>query len=401
MEKWTWKHFSFKEADDCHYELSDGLVLKRSNDPERLFYQMNVMKCSDEVFDLLLGDDNPVITMDPPWKTSIIRSDAYNTESDQEMLDFFSKRVSKLFTPNSQEKEGFLFLWYLNNKRTFSLRCLYAAGYELIADETWNKTTNEGNDRAMSLYRGTAEHFFVGRKRFGNEVNDNDWKNVVLNDGANLYTSHSFSGAPFHSNLHSSKPLEFYTDFLPTFLKIYASSLKFHSSFKKCRKLDLFTREIQPGFLSAGLQFHGVRMNFEKSCCIKCFQKVSCEEKWAAGCQKCKRVWHVDCIVKGSSKLGKCFYCIFQTPPQILVHINKEEEMIEDRPLKKSKANKKITTSKKQKQERVRVRGDGKTWWTGSVVSNGKKSKVMVKWDHPNEKGPIQELVDKDCIEWV
>lgn len=399
-KKWTWKLFvdHQKNLEDAKFEIGDGITLKRSDDPERLFYQMNVMSCSDDVFSFLLNDPFPVICMDPPWKTGIIRSDAYNTEDDQKMLDFFSNRVSKLFTPSEKEKEGFLFLWYLNNKRSFSLRCLYAAGYEIIADETWNKTTNDGNDRLMSLYRGTAEHFFVGRKKLNHHVNPNDWKKVVLNDDVNMYASHSFSGAPFSSMMHSSKPLEFYTDFVPTFLKIYASHLVYHESFKKCRKLDLFTREIQPGYLSAGLQFHGVRMRFQKACCEICHKRTS-SDQWV-GCQHCVRVWHVKCVRKETfSTEPNCHNCHVISQPKILVRLEKidqqekaSKERESSRPLKKLKS----------KLKRVRVRGTGKKWWTGvALPTTMKVSQVLVQWDKPNKKGPFQEMVDINCIQWV
>lgn len=158
----VWKEMKHVDAkyDDPFYELEDGLILNRTNG-NLGFLQMNLLSCSDQEFKHLLANrsDHDLVCADPPWTTNTIKYDSYNLEKDQNILWFFQKRVKQLFTPTQTRKEGFIFLWYLNHKRAFSLRCLYEAGYELIADDSWNKTNMNGEDRVMSRMRGNKHVF--------------------------------------------------------------------------------------------------------------------------------------------------------------------------------------------------------------------------------------------------
>jgi N6-adenosine-specific RNA methylase IME4 len=443
--KWKWKHAIIPYANG-NDEIPDGMVVKRCNEEERTFYQMNLFTCSDDVFSFLFNGNNfRVVCMDPPWKTSIIRADAYNTEDDTLMLNFFETRVASLFQPCSTDSEGYLFLWYLNSKRTFALKCLYAAGYELVADETWNKSNLDGNDRGMSRYRGTAEHFFVGRKRLGEETNKNDWKNAVLNDSARLYASHSFSATPFDNAFHSSKPLKFYTDFVPTFIATYAK-FSYHPSFKRCKKIDFFTREIQPGFVSAGLQFNAVRMKQEEACCETCWERVKHSDKAWHGCESCERVWHNKCYSTSNvfNEKRPCIFCCAQPPPQILIKggIYDNAETKRENNVKRIKIE--VTTTKSNKRradvkvlkivsagerdfkrerqyipvsntetvlkkmkkkretkeaKRVHVKGPGKLWWPAFILQE-KQDHFFVSWENPSSKGPSKEWVHKDSIKF-
>lgn len=259
--------------------------------------------------------------------------------------------------------------------------------------------------------KGTCERFFVGRKTFGKEVNADDWKDVVLNDTANLYTSHSFSAPVFDSLMHSSKPLEFYTNFLPKFVEVYA---KFEKKFSFYRKLDLFTRQTHPNFLSVGLQYNGVRMNLKNSVCDFCKKNIfSHDEEFVghedeslkfvacANKKECGRVWHKQC---GANILEKeddvCFYCLNKQPLLFLTKVtnsslsntrlSSENILKNNRPLKRMK----------QTERRVKVKGPGKTWWTG-IAKSETNNLVCVIWDNPNKHGPKEEMVERESIEWI
>lgn len=167
FETFSWVPFfpsgNLKEEnlDDPSFEVPDGVTLRRSAQRDRLFYQMNLITSSEMAFQSIFCNNYPVICADPPWSTNLVKSGCYNLEDDEVLVTFFRERVSSLFQPNNTEKEGVLFLWYLTNKRTLALRCLYAAGYEVIADDSWNKTNIDGNDRKMSIYRGMSVNHFI------------------------------------------------------------------------------------------------------------------------------------------------------------------------------------------------------------------------------------------------
>lgn len=187
---------------------------------------------------------NPqVIVLDCPWECIFLASDhhenTYKLASSTKLLQLFHQ-IRTWFTPRKGQV-GHIFIWFTNDKLELAMQCLAAAGYKYIGINSWHKATQEDVPYKLSPYRGNVEMFLVGEKRTpGTE--------------SLCKTQRGFCAPPYVS-MHSSKPLEFYTEFLPFF----ARNNLYGKPWSKVEKVDLFTRHSQDGFLSVGNEFVGRR----------------------------------------------------------------------------------------------------------------------------------------------
>lgn len=188
---------------------------------------------------------NPrVIVTDCPWECDFLASnhdkDTYALAPEAKLLQLF-RTIRGWFTPTEDEPNGHLIVWFTNDKLELALRCLIEAGYTYIGINSWHKATYEGVPYKMSPFRGNVEMFIIGEKLVG--------------DAESLCkTQRGFCAPPFIT-MHSSKPLEFYTVFLPFFAK----ANMYGRPWEQVEKVDLFTRHSQHGFLSVGNEFYGRR----------------------------------------------------------------------------------------------------------------------------------------------
>lgn len=266
----------------------------------RLFFQMNLFTCSMQEFKKVTGDNNTVVVTDIPWVTALAAAGCYSRLSDKNLIKFFAERVSLCYNPYTSGmplgKYGFIFIWYVNGKRSVALQCLIAAGYEMIGDDSWNKTTISGEDKDMNGRGGTCERFLVGRKNVTTVESPQVFKKIVRNEALiPYYTSQSFSGPPFGGG-HSSKPVKFYTSYLRKYVTKYG-----RYNFNSLKKLDLFTREVQPDFTSIGLEFNSVRIYKDYIRCDGCdllpsMTEVSKAEFIYCEGYACGRGWHKTCL---------------------------------------------------------------------------------------------------------
>jgi N6-adenosine-specific RNA methylase IME4 len=187
-----------------------------------------------------------VIVADPPWESILLAAnhhqDTYNLISSEDMLALF-RRLNTWFVPNAREQVGELYLWFTNDKFDLALECLNAAGYRWVGLNSWHKGRLDGQPMALSPFRGNTEFFLVGRKS-------------LANDNLTMKTSRGFVAPPYSAE-HSSKPLEFYTQFLP--FSAESRGFTFGKPWSQVLKCDLFTRHSQEGFISIGNQYRGPR----------------------------------------------------------------------------------------------------------------------------------------------
>lgn len=160
------------------------------------------------------------------------------------MLKFFRDEVSLFYTPSRTDPSGNLFLWFTNDKMFLAIQCLEAAGYTLVGIDSWLKARKDGGHFDMSRYRGDCEHFLIGKKK--------------LNGVPSHFHAARGLLAPPATSTHSSKPDQFYTRYLPEYAKKIAN---YGKPWGKVKKLDIFRRDIQVGFLCLGNQYHGTNPN--------------------------------------------------------------------------------------------------------------------------------------------
>lgn len=259
-------------------------------------------------------------------------------------------------------------------------------------------------------------------------VNESDWKGVVLHDRVNMYACHSFSGPPFSYKLHSSKPIEFYEEFVPKFVTVYCKQINYN----RCQKVDLFTREMQVGFTSAGLQFNGIRStSFYVRCeiCKKRVVSTNGEKEdnrkeapilCCSDAHRCGRVWHVKCIPFSDEVSmntlrnslfdddGLCTFCVNAIGVSELIVQTQRKKQTTKRVSKKQRTEKfegfKLEhgpTKKVCLERQVAVQGYCGQTWFGKTKSHPDDPIVYVVWDKPAKRGPKEEAVDQACVEWI
>lgn len=188
---------------------------------------------------------NPqVMVTDCPWPSNTLASNhdstTYKLASRGKLRRLFLQ-VRDMFTPTADQRVGHLFIWFTSDMLEFALELLRLAGYTYIGINSWHKATLDRNKPyKMSPHRGNAELFLIGEKLFAGE--------------SRVETSRGFCASPFISK-HSSKPLDFYTKFLPFF----ARNQLYGRPWAEVEKVDFFSRHSQGGFLSVGNEFYGRR----------------------------------------------------------------------------------------------------------------------------------------------
>ncbi len=241
---------------ECHFFFSSKggapHFLKMSQVPDN-FLQMDLFRPSrsDQAFKRAIfksaSVNVQVIVADPPWDSIYLAAhhnkNTYPLASPEELLALF-RRLDCWFVPTAREQTGELYLWFTNDKFELALECLRAAGYQWVGLNSWHKRCVDGQPMKPSPMRGNAEFFLVGRKSWTNDFR--------------MQASRGVMAEPYLKE-HSSKPLEFYTQFLPFLAESRARGRIFGKPWSRVVKCDLFTRHAQEGFISVGNQFRGVR----------------------------------------------------------------------------------------------------------------------------------------------
>lgn len=327
-------------------------ALERHPSPAR-FLEMDLLSVTMEnrhAFQEMVcqGRNMQVVVADPPWESTFLATnhsqDTYKLIDSRRLLDIFTA-IKTWFVPTEKERVGELYLFFTNDKFQLALDCLNMAGYTLVGMNSWHKATKDKRPMAISPYRGNVEMFLVGRK---------SWKNESLT----FKTSRGFV-APPHTAAHSSKPLEFYTEFLPTLAQHRGMFDKPWSQVAKC---DLFTRHAQEGFVSIGNEYHGPRTHV-----LKTMSNIS------------EAVTDlVSVSISESERNGKK-----RTRPQV--------KIITESFKRRTKTTRFIVD------QDVTVLGPRKVQWKATVLET-EKEKLLVKWKTPKPGWAKQEWVSQDMI---
>jgi N6-adenosine-specific RNA methylase IME4 len=221
-----------------------------------MHHQIDILKTSPECLRALALDGHhkgmkqvQLITADPPWESTCLHSghaeSVYKLIPDKDMIHFFAS-LKKWFTPTKTCPVGLMVIWFCNDKFDLSLKCLNAAGYDLIGINSWHKTRLNDEPLGLNMFRGNVELFMVGRKQ-------------LKKGNGKIHTSRGIIAQPF-SDSHSSKPLEFYTEYLPFLVKNLILKKTSGRTYENIQMCDLFTRHSQKGFVSMGDEFEGERV---------------------------------------------------------------------------------------------------------------------------------------------
>lgn len=236
--------------------MKKSAVVERSPEPAR-FLELDLVAndlTPHKLQHMVCGSSKQnyqVIVADPPWMSTCLPTDHHDTTyeliSSDKLLGLFNA-VDRLFVPSESMPLGEMFMWFTMDKFELALECMQVAGYNLVSIHSWHKTCRDGTPMKMSPHRSNVELFLVGRK--------------LWNADADFRTTRGFSAPPF-LQMHSSKPVEFYTEYLPIRAPHYGRE------WAKVKKLDLFTRHSQHGVLSMGNEYFGPRIQPEKPTIVR------------------------------------------------------------------------------------------------------------------------------------
>lgn len=348
------------------------------------FIKLDLMKCPTKKLEELACGKAPqskqkgrgvqVIVADPPWDSVVLSNthsnDTYQLLSEQDLLRFFRK-ISKLFVPTAEMPVGDIFIWFTNDKFDLAVDCLRASGYEWIGMNSWHKACIDGRPMKMSPYRGNTEFFLVGRKQLSSQ-------------DTTFQTSRGIVAPPFSQTEHSSKPVEFYTEYLPFHAE--SRSLVYGRPWSQVRKCDFFTRHSQEGFVSFGNEYVGPRLLLSPEKLIDFLSpSLATAKKSPDKIESRSRKAEVTKTTTNTTTTTIKFDIVIE--PFSLCGTNHKKRARSDS-LLSEKTNHKMT----------KVVVDGK--WDAFLLQN-KGEQALVKWALPQKGYAEEEWVDKDCIEGV